>query len=190
MNNVKNIAALFALALLTTACGASNQSAIKAAPISVPAAAPAAASSEAPAEAADATPEAPAEKAAETPEEKSATETGDNAIMFTQMLISTLFSSMLLSKTLLSTVRTCPCMSYAVAVQLFRCRRIRSTALVQWVFSPSYRVTNSRFQFLGSESRRPELTLMTAFSKIRVSEFRQADFAFKANQDFSMSFHE
>ena len=82
MNNVKNIVALFALALLTTACGASNQSAIKAAPISVPAAAPAAASSEAPAEAEDATPEAPAEKAAETPEEKSATETGDNAMMF------------------------------------------------------------------------------------------------------------
>lgn len=82
MNNVKNIAALFALALLTTACGASNQSAIKAAPISVPAAAPAAASSEAPAEAEDATEAAPAENAVEEAKEASPTETGDNAIMF------------------------------------------------------------------------------------------------------------
>ena len=133
MNNVKNIAALFALALLTTACGASNQSAIKAAPISVPAAAPR---------------QQPLakrqlrqrtqrlkrlQKAAETLKRSRQQRPVTMPSCLTQMLISTLFSSMLLSKTLLSTVRTCPCMSSAVAVQLFRCRRIRSTALVQWV---------------------------------------------------------
>ena len=82
MSNVTNIAALFALALLTTACGASNQSALKAAPISVPAAAPESAASEAPVDAESETPATPADDSAETPDEKSATETGDNAIMF------------------------------------------------------------------------------------------------------------
>ena len=138
MNNVKNIAALFALALLTTACGASNQSAIKAAPISVPAAAPAAASSEAPAEAEDATPER-LQKAAEPLKRSRQQRPVTMPSCLIQMLISALFSSMLRSKTLLSTVRTCQCTLRAVAVQRFQCLRPRSRALVNGLLVHLYR---------------------------------------------------